>query len=250
MRPFTMLGAEWYHGTGETANAIRGDGTRLVFIECVKRIIALGIEEVANVATHGLGLLASIALMPLMVALAMRSGDMGSVTGVTIYCLALVGVYAASTLYHSNLPGPRRQLWRSVDQAAVYLLIAATYTPFALGPLWGPLGWTVMGLIWTAALTGATLKLTRRFESSRFDNVTYLVMGWVVLLIADPLTERIGTAGMAWLAGGGITYTIGVIFLVFQTRLRWGHCAWHVFVLAGSTCHAIAIANYGIAGRF
>ena len=215
----------------------------------MNRIIALGIEEVANVATHGLGLLASIALMPLMIALAMRNGDIGSVTGVTVFCVALVGVYAASTLYHSNLPGPRRQLWRRVDQAAVYLLIAATYTPFALGPLRGPLGWTVLGLIWTAALTGATLKIVRRCEPSRLDNVTYLLMGWVVLLIADPLTQRIGTAGMAWLAAGGITYTIGVGFLVCQSRIRWGHCAWHVFVLAGSTCHAIAIANYGIAGR-
>jgi hemolysin III len=212
----------------------------------VKHIIALGIEEAANVATHGLGLLASLALMPLMVALAMRSSDMGTVIGVTVFCVTLVAVYAASTMYHANLPGPRRQLWRRVDQAAVFLLIAGTYTPFALGPLRGPLGWTVLAMVWAAALTGASLKLLRRGAPSRFDNATYLAMGWVVLLIAEPLVARIGWSGMAWLAAGGITYTIGVGFLACQARVRWGHCAWHVFVLAGSACHAIAILNYGI----
>ena len=216
----------------------------------MNRIIALGIEEAANVATHGLGLLASLALLPMLLTPAVRGGDLGTIVGVTVFCITLVAVYAASTMYHSNVPGPRRQLWRRVDQAAVFLLIAGTYTPFALGPLRGPVGWTVLVVIWSIALTGATLKIAFKREPSWVDNVTYLAMGWMIVLVGEPLLERIGTSGVAWLAAGGITYTVGVGFLVCQTRVRWGHCAWHVFVLAGSACHVIAIANYGIISRF
>lgn len=203
-------------------------------------------EEVANVATHGLGLVASLAMLPILILIAARGGDAGTIVGVTIFGLTLVGVYAASTMYHSFTDGPRRQLWRRLDQSAVFFLIAGTYTPFALGPLRGPLGWTVFGIVWAAALTGAALKLARRLESPRLDNATYLAMGWLVLLIAGPLVQRIGWGGLMLLAAGGITYTAGVGFLACQSRIRWGHCAWHVFVLMGSACHAIAVVNYGI----
>lgn len=212
----------------------------------MNRRIVLGIEEVANVATHGFGLLVSLAVLPLLVVLAARGGDAGTIVGVTVFGVTLVSVYAASTLYHSCVPGPRRQLWRRVDQAAVYLLIAGTYTPFALGPLRGPIGWTVLGVVWAAALVGAGLKILRRWESPRFENATYLALGWLIVLVAQPLVERIGWSGLAWLAAGGLTYTAGIGFLVCQSRIRWGHCAWHVFVLVGSACHAIAVLNYAL----
>ena len=197
-------------------------------------------------ATHGVGLLASVIALPLLVLLAARGGDAATVAGVAVFGITLVGAYGASTIYHSCVPGPRRDMWRRMDQAAVFLLIAGTYTPFTLGPLRGPLGWTVFGVVWGAALVGAGFKLSGRFDSPRMDNVVYLSLGWLIILVADPLLERIGWSGFAWLAAGGIGYTVGVAFLVIQQRVRWAHCAWHVFVLAGSSCHAIAVLNYGI----
>lgn len=206
-------------------------------------------EEIANVATHGLGLLASVVVLPVLILLAARGGDAATITAVALFGATLILAYGSSTMYHSCVPGRRRDLWRRMDQAAVFLLIAGTYTPFTLGPLRGPLGWTVLGVVWCAALAGAALKLSGRFDSPRLDNVVYLALGWLIVLVADPLLERIGWSGFAWLAAGGIGYTVGVAFLVVQQRVRWAHCAWHVFVLAGSSCHAIAILNYGIVAR-
>lgn len=197
-------------------------------------------------ATHGLGLLASAVVLPLLIFLAARGGDTATIVGVAVFGVTLIAAYGASTMYHSCLPGRRRDLWRRVDQAAVFLLIAGTYTPFTLGPLRGGLGWTVFGVVWSAAIIGAWLKLSGRFEAPHVENGVYLAMGWFMILVAEPLLERIGWSGFAWLAAGGVTYTVGVAFLICQSRIRWGHCAWHVFVLAGSACHAVAVVNYGL----
>lgn len=205
------------------------------------------VEEIANVATHGLGLIASLAVFPAVVLVAMRWGDPGVVVGAAVFGASLIGVYASSTMYHALPTGPRKDLWRSLDQCAVYLLIAGTYTPFALGALRGPWGWALLGTIWLAALTGIIVKIGLRRHADRVENAAYLAMGWFVLVAAGPLLEQIGWAGLAWLLAGGVAYTVGTIFLVRQSRLRFGHCAWHVFVLGGSACHVVAVLNYGLA---
>lgn len=206
------------------------------------------VEELANVATHGFGLAASVVLFPVLVLLAARAGggDAGVVVGVTIFAASLVGAYAASTFYHAMPPGPRRELWRRLDQSAVYLLIAGTYTPFALGALRGPWGWALLTTIWLAALVGIALKVGLQVDAPAMETATYLGMGWLITVAIEPLLERIGWAGLAWLLAGGIAYTVGTVFLVCQHRVRFGHCAWHVFVLGGSACHAIAVVGYGV----
>lgn len=203
------------------------------------------IEELANVATHGFGLIASIAALPFFI-LAARGADHATSIGVMIFGATLVMAYAASTMYHALPAGPRKELWRRLDQMAVYLLIAGTYTPFSLGALRGPLGWALLVTIWLVALVGIVIKVGFRVHAPRFETVTYLAMGWLIVVAAGPLVERIGWAGLAWLLAGGIAYTVGTIFLVCQTRVRFGHCAWHVFALGGSACHSIAVVGYGM----
>jgi hemolysin III len=210
-------------------------------------------EELVNVATHGVGLLASVALMPILIILAARRGDPLVALGAAVFALTLVLAYAASTLYHATPHSrrrddwpTRRDHWRRMDQAAVYLLIAGTYTPFALGVLRGPLGYALLATVWIAALIGIVIKVGFRIEAPTIETITYLAMGWLVVVAVEPLVQRIGWAGMAWLAAGGIAYTVGTIFLVCQNRIRFGHCAWHVAVLGGSACHVMAVLNYGL----
>jgi hemolysin III len=212
----------------------------------IRTRIAITVEELANVATHGVGLLASLAALPMLVLLAARGGDPGVVVGVSIFGATLVAAYAASTIYHVLPHGPRKAFWRSLDQSAVYLLIAGTYTPFALGVLRGPWGWTLLATVWLIAIAGIIAKAGLGIHAPRAENFIYLGMGWLILVAVDPLVTAIGWAGLAWILAGGIAYTVGTIFLVCQSRVRFGHCAWHVFVLGGSACHLIAVANYGL----
>ena len=213
----------------------------------VRSRIAVTVEELANIATHGLGLVASLVAFPILVVLAARAGDAGVVVGVSIFAATLVAAYAASTIYHSMPAGPRRAFWRRLDQAAVYLLIAGTYTPIALGALRGPWGWALLVVVWAAAFIGIGAKLGLRTEAPTLETVTYLGMGWLLVVAIQPLLQRVGWTGFAWLLAGGLAYSIGTVFLVCQTRIRYGHCAWHVFVLVGSACHAVAIANHALA---
>lgn len=212
----------------------------------LRRRLTDTLEEIVNVVTHGAGLVASVALLPVFVMLAARGGDMGIVIGVTIFALTLIGAYAASTMYHSRRPGPLRDMWRRLDQSAVYLLIAGTYTPFALGALRGPWGYTLLAIVWLGAIAGIVAKVKLRIDKAAMETAIYLTMGWMVTVAVRPLLVTIGWQGLAWIAAGGIAYTVGVIFLVNQRRLRYGHCVWHVAVLGGSACHAIAVVNYGM----
>lgn len=198
-------------------------------------------EEIANSLTHGLGLVASIAALPVLVIAAARRGDASQVTGGALFGASLVLLYLASTLYHA-LPGDRvKRLLRVADHSAIYLLIAGTYTPFTLGVLRGPWGWTLFGIVWALALLGILAKCTVGFRYPRLSTALYVVMGWLVVVAARPLATELAPAGLAWLIAGGLCYTGGVAFFVTDGRLRYGHAIWHLFVVAGSACHFVAV---------
>ena len=201
-------------------------------------------EELANAVSHGIGFLASLAAIPVLVLLALRRHDAWQVAGVAIYGATLALLYAASTLYHALPAGGRaKRIGRVVDHGAIYLLIAGTYTPFSLGALRGPWGWTLLGIIWGLALVGIALKAGIGFRFPRLSTVVYLLMGWLALVAVRPLLARIGPAGFGWLLAGGACYTVGVIFYA-RPRMRYAHLVWHLFVLAGSACHFAAVAGW------
>ena len=208
--------------------------------------VALAAEELSNVVTHGFGFVATIVGFPFLLLVAQRTHDTGLTIGVAIFATTLIAAYGASTIYHAMPLGPRKDFWMCVDQSSVYLLIAGTYTPFALGALRGPLGWTLLAIAWGAAIIGSVAKLRFRFDVLVLETVVYLALGWMVVFAFDPLRRHIGWAGIAWLFGGGLAYSLGTVFLVCQKRIRYGHCAWHVFVLVGSACHITAVMSYGL----
>ncbi len=200
-------------------------------------------EELANTLSHGLGfLLAIFAALPLLILASLPRHDPLLLLGVTVFGLALALLYGASTMYHLLRPGRAKVFCRLLDHAAIYVLIAGTYTPFALGSLRGPLGWSVLLVVWTLALVGLALKLRFGFRYPLVSTALYLGMGWMVIFILQPLIAQIGWHGFGWLAAGGLCYTLGVGFYLWE-RLHYSHLYWHGFVLAGSTCHLVAVLH-------
>jgi hemolysin III len=197
--------------------------------------------------SHGLGLVASIAALPLLIALGLQRGDGLAALGAAVFGVSLLCVYTTSTVYHALPLGPAKDRWRRLDHAAIYVLIAGTYTPFMLGVLRGPLGWKLLLVVWVAAVAGVTLKLI--FGAARLaplSTLAYLALGWMAVFAFNPLLQRVGWGGLAWLLAGGAAYTLGVVFFSCDQRMRFGHCVWHFFVLGGSVCHAVAVAVYAI----
>jgi len=203
------------------------------------------LEERLNVVTHATGLVASLAALPVLIDLAAARGDGWVVLGICVFGITLVSVYAASTMYHAVRPGARKDFWLRIDFAAIYLLIAGTYTPFMLGALRGPFGVTMLGLVWVAAAAGIAVKLRLGPRYPNLSTVAYLALGWLAVAAIGPMAQTICWEGLRWVFAGGVAYTLGVITLVCQHRLKFGHCAWHVFVLGGSACHVVAVI-YGI----
>ena len=201
-------------------------------------------EEIANTVSHGVGLLASIGVLPVLVVLAVRRHDPWQVVADAIFGAMLVLLYGASTLYHA-LPAtaPAKRVCRVIDHAAIFLLIAGTYTPFTLGVLRGPWGWSLFGVIWGLAALGIALKAGLGIRHPKLSTAVYLLMGWLVVIAVRPLVGRLGLHGMAWLLAGGLCYSAGVI-LYARPQLRYAHFVWHLFVLAGSACHCWAVAMY------
>ena len=203
-------------------------------------------EEIANAVTHGAGLVASLAALPVLILAALDQQDVWQIVGGTIFGVTLVMLYLASTVYHA-LPLRRtraKRVLRVLDHSAIYLLIAGTYTPFTLGVLRGPWGWALLGTIWGLALFGIIAKFTLGFRFPRLSTVLYIAMGWLVVVALHPLATRVSPAGLAWLVAGGLCYTGGVVFYATDTRLRYGHALWHLFVLAGSVCHFVAVLGH------
>ena len=199
-------------------------------------------EEIANAVTHGVGLLASVVALPVLVVAAVSQHDAWQVAGVVVFGSTLVALYAASTLYHAVAAAPAKRRLRMVDHCAIYLLIAGTYTPFTLGALRGPWGWTLFGVVWALAAAGITLKSLDRLWHPRLSNLLYLGMGWVALAAARPFWRQVGHGGLLWLLAGGLAYTGGVVF--YASRRRYAHALWHLCVLAGTACHFFAVLWY------
>jgi hemolysin III len=202
-------------------------------------------EEIANSVTHGVGLLLSVTALVFLVVAAAAAGDPWRVTTASVYGATLVLLYATSTLYHA-LPGRRvKAVFQRLDHAAIYLLIAGTYTPFVLGPLRGGWGWSLFGVVWGLAVLGVALKSVFGVQLPALSTVVYLAMGWLVVIAAGPLAARVPGAGLRWLVAGGVLYTLGVVFFAWE-RVRYSHAVWHLFVLAGSAAHFFAVAEYAL----
>ena len=201
-------------------------------------------EEIANSVSHGIGLLAALVASPFLVIHAARTGNAAFVIGVSIFVTTLVLLYLASTLYHALPAGKAKRVFRVIEHSAIYLLIAGTYTPFTLGVLRGAIGWTLLGLVWGLAVAGVALKAMARMAHPIVSTSLYLLMGWLIVIAVHPLTVRVPASGLLWLVSGGLAYTVGVAFFAADSRLRYAHFIWHLFVMAGSACHYFAVLWY------
>lgn len=200
-------------------------------------------EEVANAVSHGVGLLVAIGAALYLLHESWHSGNAVEFTGVAIFAATMVLVYLASTLYHSVPFGRAKQVMRALDQGAIFLFVAGTYTPFALGVLRGGIGWSVLVVAWTLAAAALVLLAVGLLDRPAVINALYLGMGWLGLLVLQPLWERVAVPAIVLLVTGGVCYTIGVGFLC-APRLRYRHFIWHLWVIAGSVSHFIAVLLY------
>ncbi|MFK3768035.1 hemolysin III family protein [Pseudomonas putida] len=196
-----------------------------------------------NAWTHLVGaVLACIGAIWLIVAAGLQ-GDPWKIVSFSIYGGTLLLLYSISTLYHSTR-GRSKVIMRKLDHLSIYLLIAGSYTPFCLVSLRGPWGWSLFGVVWGLAVIGMLQEIKPRSEARVLSIIIYAVMGWIVLVAVKPLLQSLGTAGFAWLAAGGVFYTVGIIFFAFDSRFRHWHGIWHLFVIAGSLMHFVAVSLY------
>ena len=202
-------------------------------------------EEVANSVSHGLGFVLAVAGAPLLIATAIRRGTVADVVAVSVFAASMALLYLSSTIYHALPPGRTKNAFHVLDHAAIYLLIAGTYTPFTLGVLKGGWGWTLFGLVWGLAALGVLLKVFAGIRWHGISTAVYVGMGWLIIIAAKPLWESLPLAGLVWLFAGGIAYTSGVYFYL-KKNMRYGHLVWHLFVVAGTGCHFVAILHYAI----
>jgi hemolysin III len=198
--------------------------------------------EKLNAWTHLVGAVLSLLGAIWLVLLASASGDVWKIVSVAIYGVTLVLLYSASTIYHS-VRGPAKKWLQKLDHLSIYLLIAGSYTPFCLVTLRGPWGWSLFGTVWGLALIGMLQEIKPRSEARVMSLVIYALMGWIVLVAVKPLLAGLGYAGFAWLASGGVLYTVGIYFFANDDRFHW-HGIWHLFVMAGSLLHFVAIWRY------
>ena len=201
-------------------------------------------EEIANSISHGLGLLAALVATPFLIGSALKRADITFLIGACVFALSVVLLYGASMVYHALPRNRAKQVAQLLDHGAIFLLIAGTYTPFTLGVLRGAWGWTLFGLVWGLAVIGVTLKVMNRITHPHLSTGLYLLMGWLVVIAIKPLMDSMPAAGLAWLVAGGLAYTAGVAFFAADSRWRYGHFVWHLFVMAGTACHFVAVYAY------
>jgi len=207
-----------------------------------ERTQSLG-EEIANSVSHGVALLAAVVAAPVVVLAAVRRGDAAGILGASVFVMTMVLLYLASTLYHALPRNRAKRVFQILDHGAIYLLIAGTYTPFTLGVLRGTWGWTLLWLVWGLAIAGVVLKAAGGVRYPVVSTCVYLAMGWLVLIAIKPLWLGVPPWGLFWLLAGGIAYTTGVVFFAAR-HVRYSHLVWHLFVMAGTTCHFIAVLFY------
>ena len=207
-----------------------------------KRAQSLG-EEIANSVSHGMAFIAAVASVPFLMASA-RHQHPASLVGAIVFAATMVLLYLASTLYHAMPEGRAKRVFCKLDHSAIYLFIAGTYTPFSLGVLHGAWGWSLFGVVWLLAAIGMTLKALDLLTHAWLSTGLYLAMGWLVVVAAVPLLERVPLPGILWLVAGGLAYTVGVIFFVLDSRIRYAHTVWHGFVVTGTVCHFVAVQNF------
>lgn len=199
-------------------------------------------EELANVLTHGVGMMAAIVGAAVLIVLASLGGDVWEIVGVSVFATTLVALYTASTLYHAARDPALKARLKVLDHSAIYLLIAGSYTPFMIDELRGGWGWSLFGVIWGLAVVGVGLKLVFIGRFRLVSTLVYVGMGWLVLVAAVPLVRTLDPATLVWLLAGGVAYTAGTPFY-HNRRIRYAHAIWHLFVIAGSACHAIAVGT-------
>ena len=202
------------------------------------------VEEVANSLSHGMAFLAAAAALPFLLVHAGGYGGTADVVGASVFGATMVLLYLISTIYHALPAGAAKRLFLILDHGAIYLLIAGTYTPFALGVLGGPWGWSLFGIVWGLAISGLVFKGVFGTRYPVLSTGLYLLMGWLVLIAAKTLLENIPAAGLLWLLAGGVAYTLGVVFFALDERVRFAHFVWHLFVIAGTACHFVAVLLY------
>ena len=200
-------------------------------------------EEIANSISHGVALLAALAGVPFLL-VSVSHLNAANIVGAAVFGATMILLYLTSTLYHALPAGRAKQVFLKLDHGAIYLFIAGSYTPFALGALGGPWGWTLFGLVWGMAALGIMLKAFDRLSHPWLSTGLYLAMGWIVLIAAVPLVERVPTAGVVLLVAGGLAYTVGVVFFLLDNKVRYAHAVWHAFVAAGTGLHFFAVLGY------
>lgn len=211
-------------------------------LELEERPQSLG-EEIANSVSSGIGLLAALVAFPILVITARNRGDLAGIVGATVFATTMVLLYLTSTLFHALPPNRAKRVFQILEHSAIYLLIAGTYTPFTLGVLRGAWGWTLFGLVWSLAIVGTVFKSLGGVRYTTFSTWVYLAMGWLVLIAIEPVWTLVPKRGLFWLLAGGIAYTAGAVFFMAE-RIRYFHFVWHLFVVAGTTCHFFAVLWY------
>lgn len=201
-------------------------------------------EEVANGISHGLALVLAIGALPVLLLSAARSGNIHFTIGAAIFGVSIIVLYLASTLYHSLTHARAKQFFRHVDHCAIFLLIAGSYTPFTLGVLRGPWGWTLLTIVWTLAVAGIAMKVIAGHRHWWLSMVLYLVMGWLAVVAVKPILTLVPVPGILLILAGGIAYSGGLAFFAAH-KLRYNHFIWHLFVMAGTVCHYLAVLWYG-----
>jgi hemolysin III len=219
-----------------------GDAAIVRVVELEERPQSPG-EEIANSVSHGIGLLAALAAFPVLVVSSVGRGETQGIVGAVVFATTAVLLYLTSTLFHA-LPECRgKRVFQVLDHAAIYFLIAGTYTPFTLGVLRGAWGWTLFGLVWGMAVAGTLLKSIGGIRYNTLSTFVYLLMGWLVIIAAGQVWTLVPKWGLIWLLAGGIAYTAGAAFFLAE-RIRYFHFVWHLFVIAGTACHFVAVLRY------
>jgi hemolysin III len=203
-------------------------------------------EEIANSISHGLACLLAVASVPWLISATAGRGGPANVVGASVFAGTMVLLYLVSTLYHALPAGKAKRVFMRLDHGFIYLFIAGTYTPFTLGALGGGWGWSLFGIVWSLALVGVVLKACNWLSQPWLSTGLYLAMGWLVLIAAVPMMQRVQAAGIWWLVAGGMAYTLGVVFYLLDSRVRYAHFIWHLFVMAGTACHFVAVFRYAI----